>query len=83
MTAGQFKIALYKSACSDYNHNADINVFDGFGLRGFQPVYVTYDQIAALISYQARQFNGEYDQSALDDIKTYGRKLFQVIDPTQ
>ena len=36
----------------------DISIFSGFGLRSFEPVAVTLDSVAALINWQALQFNG-------------------------
>lgn len=39
MTVQQFRLALDMSETRQYDHHADINVFDGFALREFQPVY--------------------------------------------
>lgn len=80
MTARQFELSLALCDFGSYDHAADINVFDGFGYSTFPPVYVSIDQVAALIAYQAKQMNGDYDQQALADIRTAGRNRFQIIE---
>ncbi|MCK9369892.1 hypothetical protein M0R04_08310 [Candidatus Dojkabacteria bacterium] len=57
----------------------DISIFGGFGLKDFEPVYVTLDKVAALINWQCLQFNGEYDAEALNEIAIAGRKKFIII----
>jgi hypothetical protein len=57
----------------------DIEVFVGFGLSDFKPVYVTIRQVARLIRWQAQLWNGEWDSEALQEIANYGRKRFKII----
>lgn len=56
----------------------DLSVFDGFGLRDFKPVYVPMSQVVALIRWQAKQFNGEFDQAALQEIWEARNKIIIV-----
>jgi hypothetical protein len=53
--------------------------FDGFGLSDFQPVTCTAAQLASLISWQARQFDGGWDAEKLTEIMVAGRRAFRVI----
>ena len=59
--------------------DTDIDIFSGFGLNGFKPVYVTLRQIARLIRYQALYWSGEWDSEALNEIGNLGKKRFIVI----
>jgi len=56
-----------------------IDVFDGFGLENFIPVYVTLRQVARLIRYQAVYLNGGIDTEKLQEVANCGRKLFKII----
>ena len=58
---------------------ASIDVFDGFGLKDFDKVYVTIKQIARLIRWQAICFDGSIDSDAMQEIGYCGRKSFLVI----
>ena len=49
--------------------------FDGFGLKGFKPVECTVEQVAQLIRYQARFFNGAWDEEASSEIVSCRRAL--------
>jgi hypothetical protein len=59
--------------------DVDTSIFDGFGLRDFQPVYVTLRQVAALMRWQALQFNGEWNAEALNDVVKVGRTRFLIL----
>ena len=61
------------------NEPTDISIFSGFGLSDFEPVHVTLDSVAALINWQALQFNGQYDPVALNEIAIAGKKKFIII----
>lgn len=55
------------------------DVFMGFGLPEFKPVYVTKRQVAGLIRYQCFQFNGGIDNEALKEIADIGRHKFIIV----
>lgn len=53
----------------------NIDLFDGFGLKGFRPVCCTLAAMAGLIKWQALQFDGHWDSSAVDEIWEARRKF--------
>ena len=53
--------------------------FDGFGCPDFKPICCTVAQLASLISWQARQFNGGWDADELTEIMQHGRRAFQIV----
>jgi hypothetical protein len=55
------------------------NIFDGFGLYEFQPVYCTVEQVAQLIVWQCFTFAGGIDYEALTEIADAGRRKFRII----
>jgi len=57
----------------------DTNMFLGFGLVDFEPVTVTLKQVAHLIRWQAQYMNGQWDEYALNEVRTYGRRRFVII----
>jgi len=57
----------------------DTEIFDGFGLRDFKPVCCTIKAMASLIKWQALQFDGNFDQEALNVIWDC-RKRFLIAD---
>ena len=79
MTTKQLKQAT-QLALSNAELTDDISVFDGCGLPGFVPVFVTSRQLARFIRWQAVYFNGELDNAELANIATIGKRLFRVID---
>lgn len=81
MTTAQFQEA-FKIAESDADLSqeaSDCHIFMGFGLPGFKPVTVTVRQVAELIRWQARRFNGSWDPVALNEVRTIGRRRFIVV----
>lgn len=56
----------------------DMVMFCGFGLRDFEPVTCTMNQLAKLIAYQCIQFNGDLSQEGLDEIWQARRKFLLV-----
>jgi hypothetical protein len=57
----------------------DISIFDGFGLRGFQPITATIEAVAACIRWQCCQMNGGIDQEALTECHdAFRRKVTMV-----
>lgn len=57
-----------------------IDIFNGFGLDGFNPINCTINQVACLINYQCKYFNGGYDMEALEEIEYFGRRNFKILD---
>lgn len=60
-------------------------LFNGFGLKDFEPVYVNIAQVAALIRYQCfYMFNNKhkdnYDHGAFQELAYHGRKKFIILD---
>ena len=56
-----------------------IDIFNGYALPDFKPVYVTIEMVAALIRWEALWFNGNLDANALNAIAAAGRKKFLVL----
>jgi hypothetical protein len=79
MTNEQFKEAV-TLAKSDTEIKDDIDIFDGYGLNDFKPVFVTLRQVARLIRWQCATFAGTWDSKELQSIQRFGRKRFQIID---
>ena len=79
MTNEQFQRAFEIAKTGDDLHHADPQPFDGFALPDFEPVVVTFDQVARLIRWQAAQFNGGWDSEALTEIRNIGRHKFTVV----
>lgn len=75
MTIKQFNEAV---RLTEKYPDVDTTCFLGFGLSDFKPVYVTLEQVAALINYQARMLNGVFDQEALQEVKMYKHR-FNII----
>lgn len=59
--------------------NADLAIFDGFGLRDFGHVTCTVEALAALVRWQCICFDGSVDAEALQEIATLGRHRFTVL----
>lgn len=57
----------------------DISIFSGCALPGFSPITVTLDTLAAFVRYQIMCFDGSIDVRELNDISSYGRRVFKVI----
>ena len=68
MTLEQFRKAAALALSNAELPVADAQVFDGFGLPSFQPVYVTIEAVAKLIRYQCFYLDGTFDSDALDGI---------------
>lgn len=58
---------------------ANLAPFEGCGLPGFAPVFVTLAQVAAFVRWQALQFDGEFDAEALAECAAIARKKFFLI----
>ena len=54
-------------------------LFEGFGLPGFKPVYVTIKQLAKLIRWQCQYINGGWDLEELNSITRFGKRHFMIL----
>lgn len=77
MTTKQFNESV-KLASSYPEENTDC--FLGCGLPDFKTVYCTLKQVAAFINYQARFFNGTFDQEELQSLKKIAKNKFLIIE---
>jgi len=59
---------------ADLDH-LSISAFDGFGLKEFEPIECTIEQVAKLIRYQAQYMNGEWDHRAIDEVVMFRNKF--------
>jgi hypothetical protein len=57
----------------------DIDIFMGFGLRDFAPVYCTVPQVARLIRWQSGTFAGGWDSEMMNEVAHFGRKRFIIV----
>lgn len=77
MTKNQFSEAT-KLAQSGDDLPQDLEIFNGFGLKAFKPIVCTIRDLAALIRWQAVQFNGNLDLENLNEIWQCKAK-FQIV----
>jgi hypothetical protein len=59
---------------ADLDH-LSISAFDGYAMKQFQPIECTIEQVAKLIRYQARYFNGDWDHRAIDEVVMFRYKF--------
>jgi len=59
---------------------ADLSLFDGFALPSFRPVTCTVEALAMLVRWQCLCFDGSIDGEGLQEIATFGRHRFTVLD---
>ncbi len=81
MTKAEFKqaVEIAKLGSKGYG-DADDSILFGCGLSDFKyPVYVTLNQVARHINWQAMQMNGEWDAQELDNCAQIARRKFQII----
>lgn len=69
------KIARSNTDLSGVN----VSLFDGCAIPGFTPITVTLDMLAAFLRYHIVCLDGSIDAQELDDIASYGRRVFKVI----
>lgn len=79
MQKREFKQAVEIAGSTESLAAEETSLFNGFGLRDFQPVHCTIRQVAWLIRYQAMQMNGAWDAVALNDVAVFGKKKFIII----
>ena len=63
---------------AEFDHGT-LAVFDGFGLRDFEPVHVTLWAVSRLIRYQCLFIGGGWDTAALAELASAGRRNFLII----
>lgn len=81
MTLAQFQKAFQAAQNPTLDLTAtDDSMLYGFGLPHFKPVHTTIAAVAKVIRWQARQFNGQWDHPALDEVARIGRKKFLIVD---
>jgi hypothetical protein len=83
MTMAEFRQAFFlakENREGGFKHDL-LEPFSGFGMAHFRPIVVTTAMVSELIRWQARQFNGDWDQAALQEIKDAGRRKFLIADP--
>jgi hypothetical protein len=57
-----------------------LHLFDGFGLKDFQPVYCTLKDVAKLIRWQCQyMFGNGWDMDAFQEIAHFGKKKFIIV----
>ena len=77
--------AALSIARSDENlAGEDIGMFDGYGLRDFQPVHCTVKQVAALIRWQCfymmkRMGGPDMNMEEFNELCHIGRKKFIIV----
>lgn len=79
MTRDEMKAAVELAKSDATLEGEDLDIFNGFGLPDFNPIHVTIRAVAALIRWQAQQFNGQFDAEALNEIAERGRRRFLII----
>lgn len=79
MTKAELSAALKLALTKENLSNENIDHFDGFGLRDFQPTTCTIKQLARLIRWQCFCLDGSIDQNNLNEIAFHGKKRFVVI----
>jgi uncharacterized protein with von Willebrand factor type A (vWA) domain len=78
MTKGELTLAVSLAKNGTYNQ-VDIDIFDGYGLEGFEPVHCTLDAVARLINWQCVRFDGSFDSEELDTIARVGKRKFLIL----
>jgi len=79
MTKQELSTALEIARSDADLSGVDTNIFSGCALHGFSPVTVTLDALAAFVRYQVVCLDGSIDARELDDIASYGRRVFRVV----
>lgn len=80
MNAVEYKRAFLLAQDADVDlSDESLDIFDGYGLRDFDPVVATVRQVARLMRYQALQFNGDWVNEELTQIKEIFRKKVTMV----
>lgn len=79
MTKQELSEALKIANSEKSLENVDIEIFDGYGLKNFQPIYCTVEQLARLIRWQCFQLNGKIDDEELNNLAYAGKKKFLIV----
>ena len=73
------KVELPEYRPADFGLDVDYGLFDGYAYPDFDPVTCTIKQVAALMRWQARYLNGNWDMEEINDIREVGRAKFMVV----
>ncbi len=69
-------LRLAKDTEKDLPSIMESGIFFGFALKGFNPVYVTIEQVASLMRYQGLCLNGvTWDEKALQEVTAHHKKF--------
>jgi hypothetical protein len=82
MTAKEFRAALELANDHEYWRNRtclELAYNAGENIRTHETPVVSTKSMAALIRYQALQFNGEWDNMALSEVKDFARRAIIVM----
>jgi len=79
MTKQELSTALEIARSDTDLSGVDTSIFDGCALPGFTPITVTLDALAAFVRYHVICLNGSIDAHELDNIASYGRRVFRVV----
>lgn len=75
----EFKEACTLAIHSNYGTSQNMQIFNGFGLKEYQPIACTLKDMCGLIKWQCLRLNGSVDTEALDEIWS-ARKKFMIVD---
>ena len=80
MNAAEYKRAflLAQDTSVDLSEES-LDIFDGYGLREFEPIVATVRQVARLMRWQALQFDGAWVNEELTQIKTIFRTKVTMV----
>lgn len=80
MTKAEFNCAfeLARDRSVDFS-DADDSHLHGCALPGFERVTTTIGPVAKLIRWQCLQFNGQWDQEALNEMRAIARYKFELV----
>ena len=57
----------------------ELDIFNDYGLPGFQPIVCTVELLAALLRWEVVTFAGGIDHEALNELSRLGRHRFRVL----
>lgn len=67
----QAAVVIAKTSPESISYDGIWDWAGGFGLSGFSPVVCSLVQFASLVHYQARMFNGGWDNEALTELYNF------------
>lgn len=79
MTTQEFKAAFKLANSGQDLSNIEMDHLFGFGLRDFRPVTTTIGAVARVLRWQGMQFNGQWDMTAVNEVREVGRYKFIIV----